>query len=106
MKIYIVDIDGTICTQVTSKIHSIDYKYAKPIEERITKINHLYDKGDEIHYWTARGSKTGINHFELTEKQLKEWGCKYTSLRVGDKPHYDVWIDDKAVWSEEYFRIN
>ena len=40
------------------------------------------------------------------EKQLKEWGCKYTSLRVGDKPHYDVWIDDKAVWSEEYFRIN
>ena len=106
MKIYIVDIDGTICTQVISKINSIDYKYAKPIEERINKINHLYDKGNEIHYWTARGSKTGINHLELTKKQLKEWGCKYTSLRVGDKPHYDVWIDDKAVWSEEYFRVN
>ena len=106
MKIYIVDIDGTICTQMISKIVSIDYKNAKPIQERINKINYLYDKGDEIHYWTARGSTTGIDHLELTKKQLKDWGCKYTSLRVGDKPHYDVWIDDKAVWSEEYFRIN
>jgi len=35
---------------------------------------------------------------------LKKWGCNYTSLRVGDKPHYDVWIDDKAIFSEDYFK--
>ena len=46
---------------------------------------------------------TGINHFNLTKEQLKKWGCKYTTLRVGDKPNYDLWIDDKAVWSEDYF---
>ena len=49
MKIYIVDIDGTICTQMISKNDSIDYELAKPIEERINKINYLYDKGNEIH---------------------------------------------------------
>jgi len=104
MKVYIVDIDGTICNQVKSKKGFSDYNKAKPIIERIKKINKLFDEGNEIHYWTARGSVTGMNHLELTTSQLKSWGCKYTSLRVGDKPHYDAWIDDKAVWSEEYFR--
>ncbi|MDC1375729.1 hypothetical protein N8311_01375 [bacterium] len=104
MKVYIVDIDGTICTQSISKNGVTDYTLAKPIHERIKQINKLFDDGCEIKYWTARGSLSGINHRELTIKQLKEWGCKYTSLRVGDKPHYDLWIDDKAIWSEEYFR--
>lgn len=106
MKIYIVDIDGTICTQSLSKGGILDYNLAKPIEKRIKKINNLFEKGNEIHYWTARGSVTGINYIELTKRQLKKWGCKYTSLRIGDKPHYDIWIDDKAIWSEDYFRIN
>ena len=66
--------------------------------------NELYDKGNEIHYWTARGSITGINHKKLTKDQLKKWGCKYNSLRVGDKPNYDFWIDDKARWSEDFFK--
>ena len=104
MKIYIVDIDGTICTQDIPKKGAPDYSIAKPIVDRIKKINNLYEKGNEVHYWTARGSVSGVDHFELTKKQLTEWGCKYTSLRVGDKPHYDVWIDDKAIWSEDFFR--
>ena len=37
MKIYIVDIDGTICNQVTSADGSIDYNKAQPIKERIKK---------------------------------------------------------------------
>ena len=104
MKIYIVDIDGTICTQNHFKNGSRDYEQAQPIKERIIKINNLYEQGNEIHYWTARGSVSGIDHLELTKNQLKEWGCRYTSLRVGDKPHYDLWIDDKAIWSEDYFK--
>ena len=105
MKTYIVDIDGTICSQNHFTNGERDYKLAKPFEERIKSINNLYEQGNEIHYWTARGSVSGIDHLKLTTDQLKDWGCKYTSLRVGDKPHYDIWIDDKAVWSEEYFRI-
>lgn len=104
MRVYIVDIDGTICTQTLNKNGSTDYTLAKPLYDRIKKINQLFDDGCEINYWTARGSSSGIDHQELTTKQLKEWGCKYTSLRVGDKPHYDLWIDDKATWSESYFR--
>ena len=106
MKIYIIDIDGTICTQETSKSNYPDYDKAKPFKNRIKKVNDLYDEGNEIHYWTARGSVSGIDHLELTTKQLKEWNCKYTSLRVGDKPHYDLWIDDKAIWSENFFKNN
>ena len=26
------------------------------------------------------------------------------NLSVGKKEHYDVWIDDKAFWSENFFR--
>ena len=104
MKVYIIDIDCTICTEFYLKDGSKDYKKAKPIKERIKKINNLFNKGNEIHYWTARGKVTGIDHYDLTKNQLKKWGCNYTSLRVGDKPHYDVWIDDKAIFSEDYFK--
>ena len=43
---------------------------------------------------------------EKSIQQLKEWNLKYTSLRVGDKPHYDFWIDDKSVWSEKFLKKN
>ena len=101
---YIIDIDGTICTEHFDKKGNKDYTKATPLKARIKHLNQLYDKGNEIHYWTARGSVTGINHKKLTEDQLKKWGCKYNSLRVGDKPNYDIWIDDKAKWSEDYFK--
>ena len=104
MRVYIVDIDGTIGTQNQLKKGERNYELAKPFLKRIKKINDLFDEGNEIHYWTARGSVSGLNHSDLTEKQLEEWGCKYTSLRVGDKPHYDLWIDDKAINSEKYFK--
>ena len=102
--IYIIDIDGTICTEHFDKDGNKDYTKATPIKKRIKHLNQLYNKGNEIHYWTARGSVTGINHKKLTEEQLKKWGCKFNSLRVGDKPNYDFWIDDKARWSEDYFK--
>jgi len=47
---------------------------------------------------------SGIDYRPLTEKQLAQWGAKYHELDVGKKPHYDLWIDDKAVWSENFFR--
>jgi hypothetical protein len=40
----------------------------------------------------------------LTQEQLTKWGAKYHELDVGNKPHYDIWIDDKAFWSENFFR--
>jgi len=102
--IYIVDIDGTICKEVFLPTGKKDYANHKPMKDRIEKVNKMFDEGHEIHYWTARGATSGIDYTELTTKQLDSWGCKYTSLRVGDKPHYDIWVDDKAHNSEEFFK--
>ena len=95
---YIVDIDGTICTHTAKN----EYARAKPYEERIKYFNKLYDKGDEIHYWTARGSSSGIDWTDLTRHQLDVWGVKYTKLSLG-KPSYDRWIDDKAFNVDHFF---
>jgi hypothetical protein len=95
---YIVDIDNTICATENS-----DYKNSKPLLEHIEKINKLYDAGHEIHYWTARGSNSGIDWLLFTIAQLDSWGCKYHSIKTG-KPAYDVWIDDKAINADTYFK--
>ena len=50
---YVVDIDGTIC--VPGETEDERYTGATPIQERIDKINKLYDEGNEIVYLTARG---------------------------------------------------
>jgi hypothetical protein len=91
MKIY-VDIDETICFYSGERL----YPKAEPDYENIQKINHLYEQGHQITYWTARGSVTGIDWYDLTETQLKKWGCKWHSLSVGDKPAYDLLICDKT----------
>lgn len=95
---YIVDIDNTICKTVNS-----DYHNSKPYYERIEKINKLYEAGNHIVYWTARGGTSGIDWTDLTTKQLNDWGCKFHEVRLG-KPSYEIWIDDKAVNSEDYFK--
>jgi len=95
---YYVDIDGTICT-----ITDGEYTKAVAYTDRIEKINKLFDQGHQIIYWTARGGNTGKDWTTLTKDQLHRWGAKYTEL-IMRKPSYDVWIDDKAVNSEVFFK--
>ena len=102
--IYYVDIDDTVF-KVPYK-GSTEYVKHAPITERIDHFNNLFDKGHEIHYFTARGSRSKIDWFDLTEKQLLDAGAKFTSLNVGNKPHFDVLIDDKAINAESYFLIH
>ncbi len=96
--IYMVDIDGTICYTTGS-----NYEESRPIQDRIDHFNKLYDEGHEINYWTARGAKSGTDWYGFTKAQLLNWGVKFTTLKLG-KPHYDIWIDDKAQNDKEYFR--
>lgn len=96
--IIFVDIDETICYYEGER----DYNLAKPYYERIEKINKLYKEGNTIVYWTARGSVTQINWFQITYNQLVEWKCKFHELRMG-KPAYDLFIDDKNINSDDYF---
>ena len=99
MNIY-VDIDETICYYENER----EYHLAKPIVDNIAKINKLFEEGNEITYYTARGSvhvdRLG-EYSSLTEEQLKEWGCKYHQLSVGEKPAYDLMICDKTKRIEE-----
>jgi phosphatidate phosphatase PAH1 len=104
---YVIDIDGTICTASSDG----DYESASPIVHRIQKINKLYDEGHYIVYLTARGMGRYDNNsdlakarfYDITELQLRLWGCKYHKLMLG-KPSGDFYIDDKGINSNEFFR--
>jgi hypothetical protein len=95
-----VDIDETIALRPSDDC--IDYEKVMPIEENITKINKLYDDGHKIVYWTARGSGTGLDWREVTEKQFVKWGVRYHEL-ILKKPLYHMFIDDKNVNSDTFF---
>ena len=98
MNIY-VDIDETICITPADR----DYSKSEPIDKNILKINKLFESGNNITYWTARGTVTNIDWYDLTYEQLVSWGCKFHKLIVGEKPAYDLLIFDKAVNSEVFF---
>ena len=48
--VYIIDIDGTICSLTEG-----DYDDVVPFYDKIKVFNRLYDSGHTIIYWTARG---------------------------------------------------
>ena len=101
-----VDIDGTICDQLDRPDFDDsdkDYANRKPYTKRIKEVNELYYAGAHITYWTARGTHSKIDHYELTKNQLKEWGALYHDLQVGNKPHFDMYICDKSYNADEWF---
>ena len=102
-KLIFVDIDETICHYGDLiRDGPTNYELAIPYNDRINKINKLYDEGNTIVYWTARGTRTGLNWYKLTSSQLNKWKCKFHELRMG-KPSYDLFIDDKNINSETFF---
>jgi histidinol phosphatase-like enzyme len=105
MKTFVIDIDGTICSDSAGQ-----YEKAVPINSRIDAVNKLYDEGNVIIFLTARGMGSSGNNieaakekwFDFTKKQLEDWGVKYHSLFLG-KPAADQYVDDKGVPAEVFF---
>lgn len=105
MKTIAFDLDNTLC-----RTNGNDYINSYPISHRIKKVNEMYDDGDYIKIYTARGMGSfrknlklvEYNYKELTEKQLRQWGVKYHELVFG-KESYDLLVDDKAVNSDFFF---
>ncbi len=95
-KIYCFDLDLTLC-----HTEGTNYAASVPYQERINRVNELFSSGSVIKILTARGSRTGLDLRELTEKQLRDWGVHYHELHFG-KPDADVYIDDKGVNSETF----
>jgi uncharacterized HAD superfamily protein len=105
--ILLIDIDGTVCEDIKNE-ESYLYYSAKPIEGARERCNDWYEKGAQIHFFTARESKDR----EVTELWLRKEGFRYHSL-VMDKPRIKdgeeyVWIDNrkvraitfKGIWSD------
>lgn len=91
-KIICFDIDGVIASLVPGN----DYSLASPEMKVVQLIQKLYEKGNRVILFTARGTVTGIDWKEVTERQLKEWGVPYHELHFG-KPGADFFIDDRAI---------
>jgi hypothetical protein len=94
---YCFDLDETLCTS-----KNLDYKHAVPLTTRIETVNSLFQAGNTIIIYTARGSKTGSDWSTLTENQLSSWNVSYHKLVMG-KPFADFYIDDKAVLDSDFF---
>jgi hypothetical protein len=95
-KVFVIDIDGTICSQ-----DGANYQNAEPFPSVIRKVNKLYDAGHKIIFFTARGSTTGTDWRKLTLEQLKLWGVRYHQLELG-KPFGHYYVDDKSMSPREF----
>jgi len=95
---YCFDIDGTLCHTPNNEGGKPDYENAKPFPFMVEQVNRLYNEGNYIIMQTARGKGSGIDHTELTKKQLDDWGYKYHELfPMFCKPTADIFIDDKGI---------
>lgn len=95
-KVFCIDIDGVLGRYADIKDMNQSYINNKPNQDIIAVCNHLYDSGNSIIVYTARGSGSGIDWSKETEKQLKDWGLKYHELHFG-KPPATYYIDDKML---------
>jgi hypothetical protein len=105
---YVIDVDNTICSQTHND--KPDYMLATPFTDRIKRINALYEAGNTIIMYTARGmgrsnGDVAIAYDEMyrfTDDQLKSWGLRYHRLQLG-KPLAHVYVDDRAVHANDFF---
>lgn len=91
-KRFVFDIDGVIAKYNPK----LDYEKSEPNQRMIKVINHLYENGNEIILFTARGYVTGYNWENITKRQMESWGVKFHELKFG-KPNADFYIDDKML---------
>ena len=81
MKIFIIDIDGTICENIPNELGAERMRHAKPFNDSIKAINNLYDAGNYICFFTARTDERE----EATRDWLKKHAVKYHQL-ILNKP--------------------
>ena len=110
LKTIAFDLDDVICYRPKGYEHlgPNKYDYCEPDQSVIGLVNSLYEEGNKIVIYTARGmsqykGNVTLIYSELYSKtiqQLNDWGLKYDQLVMG-KIHYDLLIDDKALNSSD-----
>jgi capsule biosynthesis phosphatase len=103
---YVLDVDGTICQAQQKEDGSYDYANASPFYPVIERINELYDQGNTIIFFTARGMRTYKGNVkkikEIVQPVLVNWleknGVKYHELIMGKPWGENVfYIDDRGL---------
>lgn len=89
-----VDLDGTLCAEKKA----FEKIYAEPFIKAIEAVNDLYNKGNTIIIFTARG----WNEYRITKDWLSSNNVLYNELIMG-KPNYDYIIDDRSFQSVQNF---
>ena len=98
VKIFIIDIDGTICENIRNEEGVSRMARAKPYVGSIKRINQLYDEGHYVCFFTARTDE----HRQVTEEWLKKHFVKYHQV-IYNKPRkmgkFDEYhfVDDTSV---------
>lgn len=99
-KTFVFDIDG-----VVAKVQKdLNYACSEPNDRMIKIVNKLYDFGNTIVLFTARGYVTGKDWSQVTKEQMERWGVKYHELKFG-KPNADYYIDDKMLSLERLYNL-
>lgn len=101
------DLDGVICHRRSEDFGIEKYLTCYPDLDFVNTVNRLFEEGNHITIYTARGMNTFNNDvrkvydklYSLTKNQLDSWGVKHHELVMG-KVSYDILIDDKAINSE------
>lgn len=106
LKIIAFDLDDVICIRPSEyeNLGPEKYDYCEPNQTVVDLVNSLYENGNKIVIYTARGmsqfkGNVSLVYSELYSKtiqQLNSWGLKYHQLVMG-KIHYDLLIDDKVL---------
>ena len=106
LKTIAFDLDDVICSRSNryENLGPKKYDYCEPDQSIIDLVNFLYEQGNKIVIYTARGmsqykGNVSLIYSELYSKtiqQLNDWGLKYDQLVMG-KIHYDLLVDDKAL---------
>ncbi len=102
MKIFLIDIDGTICDDINNEDSHL-FPTANVIQGSLQQINKWYEEGNIITFFTAREEKDR----QVTSKWLSENGFKFHGL-VMNKPRClnpedeYVWIDNRKVRAVTY----
>ena len=80
-RIFLIDIDGTICEHINNEDGLQKMLDAKPFADSISEINKLYDEGHYICFFTARKDE----HKKVTHEWMEKHGVKYHQI-IFNKP--------------------
>lgn len=95
--VYAIDLDGTLC-----KGEFWGEWEPEPIQSRIDFVNDLYKKWNIILIYTARDPE----FFTHTFAWLIKHGVKHHWINMKSKPGADIYVDDKAVFTNDFFSDN